>query len=118
LIILIILGEEYKLWNSWVLYFNIILWLYFFWPLLHIQLYLRTALALSSSMNKVTGYGYRRPGFDHQQSRYFLFFSAYKGLVYLAPTNLHSAVASPRVLSHSGVEWLDHNLHAVIHIRA
>jgi hypothetical protein len=35
---------------------------------------------LSSSVNIVTGYGgYRRPGFYHQQSRHFVFVSAFKG---------------------------------------
>jgi hypothetical protein len=56
----------------------------------------------SRSIDKVTGCGDRWSGIDHQQSKHFLFFFAFKGLAYLTPTNLYGGILSPRVPSHLG----------------
>jgi hypothetical protein len=89
-------------WTTSGLYILLLFCDYFLWPFLPIYLYLPTALPLSSSVNKETGYRYRRPKFDHQQKRHFLFVSASKGLAYRAPTNMRSGVLSPTVLLHLG----------------
>jgi hypothetical protein len=70
-----------------------------------------------SPVSNMTGHGTKKPGFDHQQSKHFLFEFASISLSDMRAQNEYCKVLSYRSLSLS-IMYFENDLHSTIHVQS